>query len=80
MRDINRIERIIHDLERLWKQYPDQRLGQILENYVFNRGQRGDKTSCALYYQEDNITQDNIILNTDFQHPSPFVGKVVQEK
>jgi uncharacterized protein YihD (DUF1040 family) len=68
MRDKNRISEITHDLERLWKQYPDLRLGQLLENFVFTKGQRGDKTSVALFYQEDDETQKKILMNTDFEH------------
>jgi hypothetical protein len=67
MRDVNRIPRIIHDLERLWKQHPDQRLGQLLENYIFTNGKRGDKTSVALFYQEDDFTGEKIVINTDFE-------------
>ena len=61
MREKNRIKRILKLLETLWKNYPDQRLGQILENYVFFKGERGDKTSVKLFYQEDITTED--ILN-----------------
>jgi len=57
MRDINRIDRIIELLRELWKKYPDQRLGQLLENYIFFNGERGDVTSVRLFYQEDNITE-----------------------
>ena len=65
----NRIDQIIHDLERLWKQKSEMRLGQLLENYVFNKGDRGDKTSVALFYQEDAETDKKIIFQTNFQHP-----------
>jgi len=57
MRDINRIDRIIELLRELWKKYPDQRLGQLLENYIFFAGERGDVTSVRLFYQEDDITE-----------------------
>jgi len=56
MRDPKRINKILKELEILWKKYPDQRLGQILENYVFFQGKRGDATSVKLFYQEDGIT------------------------
>lgn len=56
MRNPKRIPEIIDRLHELWLKYPDQRLGQLLENYVFNRGERGDKTSCALFNQEDDET------------------------
>lgn len=57
MRELERINRICDKLKRLWKKSPDMRLGQLLENYVFFNGQRGDNTSVALFYQEDNITE-----------------------
>ena len=44
---------ILKLLRKLWKKHPDQRLGQLLENYVFFAGQRGDLTSVRLFYQED---------------------------
>lgn len=55
MRDIE-IEKVMMDLKTLWLRFPDQRLGQILENYVFYQGQRGDKTSVKLFHQEDKET------------------------
>jgi len=56
MRDVNRIEKVLTELGALWNKYPDQRLGQILENYVFIKGDRGDRTSVTLFYQEDGET------------------------
>lgn len=56
MRNPERIKQILNELEILWNKSPDQRLGQILENYIFYQGERGDKTSCALFYQEDDLT------------------------
>jgi hypothetical protein len=35
MRDPERIARIILKLERLWQLVPDQRFGQLLENYIY---------------------------------------------
>ena len=49
MRDEKRIGKILKELEKVWKTYPDQRLGQILENYVFFEGERGDTTSVKLF-------------------------------
>lgn len=57
MRELKRIDRILNLLGQLWKKSPDQRLGQLLENYVFFEGQRGDKTSVRLFYQEDDQTE-----------------------
>ncbi len=56
MRDPKRIKNILNLLEKLWNKNPDQRLGQLLENYVFTQGIRGDKTSVKLFYQEDDET------------------------
>ena len=57
MRDPKRIKRIAKLIVELWSKCPDQRLGQLLENYVFNKGQRGDKTSIGLFFQEDDETE-----------------------
>lgn len=60
MRDEERIERILRKIEELWHLFPDQRFGQILENYVFNGGERGDKTSVSLFYQWDSTTEKKL--------------------
>ena len=59
MRDKRRIKRILGLLERLWSKDDncDMRLGQLLENYIFTNGERGDRTSIELFYQEDDITE-----------------------
>lgn len=44
MRDPNRIPHILGELEKIWKELPDLRLGQLILNVV------GDPT---LYYLED---------------------------
>lgn len=56
MRDPNRIPIILKELENLWEKNTDMRLGQLLENYVFFKGTRGDNTSVKLFYQEDDET------------------------
>lgn len=45
MRDVNRIDKILEQIGRVWKQYPDLRLGQLLLNVL------GDP---MLYYAEDD--------------------------
>lgn len=76
MRDEQRIERICHNLERLWKQYPDMRLGQLLENYVFPNivayDYKGKLIGNGTYgfFQEDDETDKRIIMEIDFQHPA----------
>ena len=62
MRDLERIDRICQKLNRVWKEIPDQRLGQLLENYIFG------KDSQNLWFQEDTRTEelfDNIIRLID---------------
>jgi hypothetical protein len=51
---------ILEKLEKLWEIHPNQRFGQLLENYIFNDGERGDETSRALFYQSDEKTLWNI--------------------
>jgi len=43
---------ILKYIERLWSKYPNQRLGQLLENFVFD-----PKT---MFYQEDKITEERL--------------------
>lgn len=52
MREKARIHRICKKLEKLWNRFPDQRLGQLLSNYVV------DET--YLFYQEDYETEELI--------------------
>ena len=62
MRDLERIDRICQKLNKIWKEIPDQRLGQLLENYVFGRD------SQNLWFQDDDCTErrfDNIIRLID---------------
>jgi hypothetical protein len=56
MRDLKRIPIILEELRKLWEKCPDQRLGQLLENFVFFHGQVGDKISVGFFYQEDDLT------------------------
>ena len=53
-RDPKRIPVILEELRKLWEKVPDQRLGQLLGNYVFDDGNR-DKRSF-LFYQDDPET------------------------
>lgn len=58
MRDPERIGRICTNLERLWNECPDLRLGQLLEAYVFDNHIDG-RIGC-IFYQEDDITEERI--------------------
>lgn len=62
MRDLERIDRICQKLNKVWKEIPDQRLGQLLESYIFGRD------SQNLWFQDDDCTErrfDNIIRVID---------------
>lgn len=51
MRDVNRIYDILVKLQDLWEQYPDQRLGQIISNYLVNDNED------IFYIEDDEISQ-----------------------
>ena len=62
MRDLERIDRICQKLNKVWKEIPDQRLGQLLENYIFGRDGQN------IWFQEDTHTEelfDNILKVID---------------
>ncbi len=46
MRDINRIKPTLKKIEEIWKQYPDLRLGQLLENVSL-------EYNSSLFFMED---------------------------
>lgn len=51
MRDVNRIYDILVKFQDLWEQYPDQRAGQIISNYLVN-----DKEDI-FYIEDDELSQ-----------------------
>lgn len=53
MREAERIDRILALVRELWMLAPDQRLGQLLENYVFDR-------PGSLFRQQDEETEDRL--------------------
>ena len=55
MRDPERIPRILGLVEELWRHYPDQRLGQLLENYVFQH--HAIRGSGCIFHIEDSETE-----------------------
>jgi mRNA-degrading endonuclease HigB of HigAB toxin-antitoxin module len=59
-RPLERIPLILDALKTIWEKYPDQRLGQLLLNYVFHDADYRDKTNIEMYAQEDNITLENL--------------------
>lgn len=56
MREPKRIKRILLLIDKLWNEYPDQRLGQLLENYVFGC-QRG---GCCKFHVEDDDVEKHL--------------------
>lgn len=65
MRKLSRIKKILGMLEKLWNEYPDMRFGQLLENFIFFKGERGDSTSVSIFYQEDDETEAILIAIRD---------------
>jgi len=49
VREPERIKRICKLLEKAWNKVPDQRLGQFMDNYIFNE--------TNIFYQEDKPTE-----------------------
>lgn len=58
MRDIDRISRTCAALEKLWEQFPDLRLTQLLSNFcILTTHANGDRLD---YFQEDDVTYAKI--------------------
>lgn len=56
-RTYKKIDAMTGELRKFWKQNPRMRLGQLLENYIFTKGKRRDKTSQGFFYQSDEDTE-----------------------
>jgi uncharacterized protein YihD (DUF1040 family) len=50
MRDPKRIKRILKLIEKIWTRYPDMRLGQLLNNFVWIDAK-------GIFYGEDDETE-----------------------
>jgi uncharacterized protein YihD (DUF1040 family) len=55
VREIDRIDRILNIISKLWHLMPDLRLGQLLYNFAGF----GDKE----YYIEDDITEEKLLAS-----------------
>ncbi len=67
MRDPKRIKRILEKIETLWNLYPNQRLAQLIENYILPSGDERCADSSALrFYTEDDVIEKELdkILKT----------------
>jgi len=69
MRELERIDRVIEKVRKLWHKFPDQRLGQLMENYAFEHHMDyrvegkmiiDEAVSCCNFHQEDDKTEENI--------------------
>lgn len=54
------IRRIMDKLKKLWLLYPDQRLGQLIENYVIPSGAMRGPNTVWIYMTEDDQTEKNL--------------------
>jgi hypothetical protein len=52
MRDPERIDKILKEISRIWKKYPDLRFGQLLEN-IF--GCERNDNRCIFHIEDDII-------------------------
>lgn len=64
MRDPNRIPKVLKTLERIWKQYPDLRLGQLLENSTI---QAGKSDHCLFYIEDEELV--SVLSKFVIEHP-----------
>jgi len=55
LRDKKRIKRILVLIEKVWNKYPDDRLGQLLENEVFGYNAITDK---QVFHIEDDKLEE----------------------
>ena len=54
MRDPARIKRICEKLDIIWSYHPDQRLGQLLENYIFGHHSKY-RDGCIFHVEDDGV-------------------------
>lgn len=52
-RDPQRIDELLNELERVWKEHPDTRLGQLLVSCV-------DGEADRLFYMEDKVLLEKL--------------------
>lgn len=58
MRDPKRIKVVCNELEKVWNEHPDLRLGQLLINYVFYVPPRAD---IRMWLQSDDATLERLL-------------------
>lgn len=78
MRDPNRIPRILAEIQRIWKRYPDLRLGQLLENGKYNIDDADRmKASVTPTFQQDlfYLEDEELVANL-----KQFDGRMEDQK
>lgn len=53
MRDVDRIDILCENLCKLWHHFPDQRLGQLISNFII--------TDPDIFFQEDDVSIEKIM-------------------
>ena len=53
MRDPERIPRIMKLMQELWERHPDERAGQLMENYIFGCERQTKK--CVFHIEDDQV-------------------------
>lgn len=71
MRDPKRMKRLLKVIGEVWSQYPDLRLGQLLENITI---QAGRPNNCLFYIEDGDLMLD-LISFTGFDCQSLTKGK-----
>jgi len=46
---------MLEKIGKMWKAHPDQRLGQLVMNYIF--GNIGGSHTAYIFYKEDDISE-----------------------
>lgn len=62
MRDPARIPLILAQIETLWRKHPDQRLGQIVANFVLDKENKASKEDDAVYL---TLLKENGFISKD---------------
>jgi hypothetical protein len=72
VRDPARIPRILAKLERVWREDPDLRLGQIVVNAIKYHPTWQPEGTVGVFYREDNIVEaglDALLARDDTHRP-----------
>jgi uncharacterized protein YihD (DUF1040 family) len=73
MRDPERIKRICDKLNSVWMHYPDMRLGQFLENFIYPHHMNSN--GCIFYYEDDMVEEK---LDEMIKKREPETHKIIK--